>query len=218
MSYETLIKEVFELHNKIRTNPKSFIPFLNSQLKNYEGLIYSRTDPDGVIEMETTEGKAAVLQAIEYLKKAKPREPLVHNSRLQQAAQRHAEDLGINGLCESVGSDGRFPDERIKEQVSFSDKIGESLDFNSYTAEDILFSCIVDDGITDRSRRRNFFSASYCAIGIGISAHNEYGNCVVFDYVGSVDLQELKNDEINEESKKRFIYLFNNGFSICFRF
>lgn len=195
MSYETLIKEVFELHNEIRTNPKSFIPFLNSQLKSFEGLIYRRIDPEGEIEIETTEGKAAILEAIEYLKKAKPKEPLVHNKRLRRAAQSHAEDLGKNGLCESVGSDGRFPDERIKEHLSFSEKIGESLDFNSYTAQDILFSCMVDDGIPDRSRRRNIFSASFCAVGIGISEHSEYGNCVVLDYVGGLDLQELENDE-----------------------
>ena len=202
MSYETLIKELFELHNEIRTSPKSFIPFLTLQLKNLKGLIYRRTDPDGEIEIETSEGKAAVLEAIDYLKKAKPREPLVHNRRLRLAAQRHADDLGKNGLCESIGSDGRFPDERIKEQLSFSDRIGESLDFNSYTAQDILFSCLVDDGISDRSRRRNIFSSSYCAIGVGISEHSEYGNCVVFDYVGGVDLKELENDDDVENNSK----------------
>jgi uncharacterized protein YkwD len=198
MSYETLIKEVFELHNKIRTDPKSFIPFLNSQLKNFDELVYRRSDPDSEIEIETSEGKFAVLEAIEFLKKAKPKEPLILNRRLCLAAQRHSEDLGRNGLCESVGSDGRFPDERIKEHLSFSEKIGESLDFNSYTTDDILFSCIVDDGISDRSRRKNIFSSSYCAIGIGISEHSEYGNCVVLDYVGVSDLKELENDEINK--------------------
>lgn len=200
MSYETLIKEVFELHNKIRTDPKSFIPFLTSQLKKFDDLIYTRTDPEGEVDIETSEGKSVVSEAIEFLKKAKPREPLILNKRLCLAAQRHADDIGKNGLCESVGSDGRFPDERIKEHLSFSDKIGESLDFNCYTAEDILFSCIVDDGILDRSRRKNMFSLSYCAIGIGISEHSEYGNCVVFDYVGGADLKELENDEINESN------------------
>jgi len=190
-----LIKEVFYLHNEIRTNPKSFIPFLESQLKKYSGLIYRRKDPDGEIEIETSEGKAAVFDAINFLKKLKPVPALILNKRLCYVAQNHSADLGKNGLCESVGSDGSFPDDRIKKHLAYTDKIGESLDFNSYTAHDIIYSCLVDDGISDRSRRKNMFSCTYKAIGIGISDHCDYGNCIVFDYVGGADLRELERDD-----------------------
>jgi len=198
MSYNKLIKEVFELHNNIRTNPKSFISYLESQLKNYDGEIYRRMDPDEMIEIETSEGKTAVLEAIEYLKKISPLPELILSKHLSLACQEHANDLGNNGLCDSVGSDGRNPDDRIKQMFKTIENIGENLDFNSFTAEDIIYSCLVDDGIFDRSRRKNMFNKSYSAIGIGISEHKDFGNVIVLDYIGGIDVNKLERLVFNE--------------------
>lgn len=218
MSKNKLIKQVFELHNKIRTNPKSFIPYLESQLKNYDGAIYRRMDPDEEIEIETSEGKTAVLEAIEYLKKVSPLPEFILSKHLSMACQDHANDLGKNGLCDSVGSDGRNPDERIKRLFKTIDNIGENLDFNSHTAEDIIYSCLVDDGICDRSRRKNMFNKNYNAIGIGISEHKDFGNVIVLDYIGGIDLNKIESLVFEEGEYLLYfmiINLFLNFYPIC---
>ncbi len=211
-----LIKDVFYLHNEIRSDPKSFIPLLESHLVNYNDLIYKRPDPDGYTEIETYEGKSAVIEAIQFLKTQKPLKTLILNKNLCTVAHNHSADLGKNGLYESKGSDGRFPDERIKDYLGYTDNIGESIDFNSHTAQDIIYSCLVDDGISDRSRRNNMFSSNYSYIGIGINNHCDFGNCIVMDYVGGDVLQDYEivdteGDGIfnNLNLKTKLIFGFN---------
>ena len=138
--------------------------------------------------------------AIDYLKKAKPVKPLKLNKILSNVALNHAEDLNKNNLYESVGSDGSLPDKRIQRRIVYKGKIGESLDFNFLSAEDIVYSCLVDDGLNDRSRRINFFSQFYNYIGIGISEHPDYFNCCVIDYI-----EEIKEYVSNEDEGKKIL-------------
>ena len=49
--------DVLEVSNKLRQNPKSFIPILEKMIPKFEGLIY---DNNMIIKIKTSEGAKAV--------------------------------------------------------------------------------------------------------------------------------------------------------------
>ena len=59
-------KEVFEVQNKVRTNPKTFIRHLEQSLGRFQGnILYSA---DNLTFMETKDGRLAYVEAIEFLR------------------------------------------------------------------------------------------------------------------------------------------------------
>ena len=69
-----LDRSVFSVTNRLRSDPSSFIPLLQERLNYYEG---GQTDKKilrlpGKTPIRTNEGPAAVLEAIEFLKKQQP--------------------------------------------------------------------------------------------------------------------------------------------------
>ena len=180
------IEELFTLHNKIRGDPKSFIPILEKELGSFNNNIWEKQNGKDIIEIETYEGKKAVQEAIDYLKKIEPVNDLELKEEINQIAFDHAKDLAKNRLFDSIGSDGSYPDQRIKRRIEYKNSMGESIDFNFLTAEDIVFSLIVDDGVEGRTRRINFFNRKFNFIGIAVSDHPEFEKCCVFDYIGEI--------------------------------
>ena len=96
----------------MRTDPKSFIPFLIDRLNRFDeqGMRYLRDDG---VWMRTREGKAAVQEAIDFLEAVKPVEPLEWSRGLIFAAQDHCEDAGPKGIFGHTGSDGSSPFDRM---------------------------------------------------------------------------------------------------------
>lgn len=66
MNWKSFAKRIFDLQNKIRQNPKSFIPYLERSLKRFNGKIY--TTEDGCSAIRTEEGQVAFIEAIEFLR------------------------------------------------------------------------------------------------------------------------------------------------------
>lgn len=180
------IVELLTLHNKIREDPKSFIPVLEKELNSFKGNIWDKQIGNEIISIETYEGKKAIQSAIDFLKKTQPVGKLELKDQISQIANDHALDLGKNGLFNSIGSDGSYPDQRINRQIEYKNSMGESIDFNFITPEDIIFSIIVDDGVEGRSRRINFFNQKFNYIGIAISDHPEFEKSCVIDYIGEI--------------------------------
>ena len=59
-------RKVFTLHNKVRMNPKVFIPVLEKAMTRFKGNILYRADQSA--GFETKEGQIAYVEAIEFLK------------------------------------------------------------------------------------------------------------------------------------------------------
>lgn len=60
-----LAREVFELQNKVRQNPKFLIPHLDKALMRFRGKVLM--SEDGKSGHETQEGNFAYVEAIEFL-------------------------------------------------------------------------------------------------------------------------------------------------------
>jgi hypothetical protein len=59
-------KEIHDLLNQVRANPKMLLPHLETMLSNFNGEILKRP---GKVDLLTKEGTAVVHETIEYLKK-----------------------------------------------------------------------------------------------------------------------------------------------------
>ena len=58
-------REIFELHNQLRQDPKVLIEPLNEMLGQFDGMLLKRP---GKVTLRTKEGADAVNEAIEFLK------------------------------------------------------------------------------------------------------------------------------------------------------
>ena len=58
-------REIFNLINKVRADPKDFIPFCEDLITRYEGLLIKQ---QGRVTIRTKEGPQAVHEAIDYLR------------------------------------------------------------------------------------------------------------------------------------------------------
>ena len=181
---QKLIEEIKEELNKVRKNPLCYVPILEEYLKYFEGNILHK--PWESVPIETSEGPNAVKEAILMLKAQTPLLDLKFDYELSKAAQDHANDLGSSGSCSHIGSDNSYADDRITKYLTYESSISENLDFGNTTAQDLIFSLIVDDGVDRENQRSSIFANNLNFVGIGVSDHLYFGTCVVLKFVGKI--------------------------------
>lgn len=190
-----LSKDVFNLQNSIRKDPKSFISKLEQNLRCFKGNVLHLP---GYIPLSTEEGAGAYYEAIAFLQKVQPIEALEWDDNIAKACLDHALDIGHSGSFSHTGSDSSSMISRLERYGKPKGYVGESMDFASFSKEDIMVSLIVDDGNTSRSRRKNLFNTQAKKGAIAISKHVEMHLCVVLNYVSDF----LKNDEHHQRRQK----------------
>ena len=189
-----IVNQVVEEHNLIRTNPQSYIPFLEKEMSYFKGTTLHKP---GEIPLMTNEGKGAYEDCINFLKMQKPLNPLEHSDKLSKAAQEHANDIGPKGACSHSGSDGSSSSDRIERYVQWQGSCAENISFGHKTGRDIVMQLILDDGQYNRGHRKNIFSNDSKFIGVGFQNHRTYKTCCVIDYVGGIAGQQSSNKPAN---------------------
>ncbi len=193
INYEELIKEIYQQHNELRTNPLSYVQKLeNSQRYYKDNNIYSPPDEDPI---KTTEGSEAVQEAINFLKNQKNLPKLILSDKISKACQDHIKDIGPKGMTGHEGSDGKNISERIEKYGEWDGEIAENLDFGFKKAENIIMNLLIDDGVKERYQRSNMFYPGFRYIGIGVGPHKDYGTCVCIGYARNI--RELGSDLTN---------------------
>lgn len=197
---ERLKNEIITEQNRLRTNPKSYIPKLEKCIKCFKGNVYEKPGTD--IGIETTEGPMAYQEAINFLKTQKPIRSLTYDEEISKASQSHAKDIGETGGTDYIGSDGLSNSDRVGKFVNWDANICESIDFGGVTGEEVMISFLVDDGVSDRSHRGSIFNTKLNYFGVGVAKHKEYEICSVIDYVGEIVsyVDESKNGYVRKPS------------------
>ena len=197
-------------HNRLRQNPKKYIPILEQQIHYFNKNLF--TKPGTNTAIITQEGPSALENAIEFLRKQKPIFPLIHDIPLSNASQSHADDISLNGIDSPIGSDGKSNEDRVNDYVKWDKAIAENIDFGNRTAEEVMLSLLIDDGDEERVHRNVMFNKQLKYFGVGVSEHKEYGICVVIDYIGEID--GYVDKKLDNEFQKRKIeeeQLLNNN-------
>jgi uncharacterized protein YkwD len=192
--------------NRLRQNPQSYVPILEEHLASMdaEGNIANGCGPRCTLVSQ--EGRPAVEEAIAFLRNQPAVEPLTASAEISQVAKAHAQDQS-DGTIGHTGSDGRTPAERLSSIENLG--TGENIAYGPTTAESVIMSLIIDDGVPDRGHRKTIFSTDWTNSGVGCGPHAEIGSVCVINYVkapkasaggsqfqvthnGTVDLLSLK--------------------------
>lgn len=204
---EGVVKEVFEAHNRARSNPKEFAKVLEDIMQYFEKDGKLLKYP-GLTPVMHHEGLSAYKEAVEFLKKQKPVEPeFFFNELLQQSASDHADDLGPKGLTGHTGSDKSTYGQRIERYCKWGGAIYESIDYSKHemNGDHIVAKLIVDDGVKSRNHRNVIFQPAYKHIGIASCDHIKLGRITVIDYGAQIISHkaylQMSNAPKVEESK-----------------
>ena len=178
VNFNKLKQEILDEHNKLRANPQSFIPILENHLKYFKGDVFTKP---GEIGIQTNEGKPAVTEAINFLKKAKVLGKIEMNDNLSKATTDHVNDIGPKGETGHEGTDGSSPSDRVERYCVWEGGVCENIDFGSKTGLDVILSLLIDDGVSSRGHRKNLFNEKIKYAGVACGTHTEYevvSNCV----------------------------------------
>lgn len=206
-NFDELTKQIIDEHNKVRTDPQSYIEKLENNMKYFRGDVFAKPGEDSI---QTNEGKAAYEEAIEFLKRQKAIPTLTHDPRLSQACADHIADIGPKGLATHESTDGKNVSDRIEKYCEWDGACCENIDFGTKNAEDIIINMIVDDGIQDRAHRRNVFNPELKYFGAMIGPHKEFETITVVDYVAGVrnhgeespDVRNFISDYVKKSTEK----------------
>lgn len=179
-SYEVYEAEFFEALNNFRRNPQSIIPNLQALLPMFRNNILYREDD---LPIQTTEGEAAVLEAIDVLSNALPLPEFVLDANISNAARCHCVDIGKKGYVSHEGTDGSTVSDRIERFCEWEGSCGENIDLGSKRGLNCLLSFIIDDGVKSRSHRKNLMNEKSRIIGIAMGPHREYEVVLVVNLV-----------------------------------
>lgn len=174
--------EILEEMNLARMEPQRYAGFIEEFKMYYNGR--QLLLPGRQKALLTVEGVAAVDEAINFLRAAKPLPPLAVNRGMCLAARDHASDLALKGLTGHKGSDGSSPNARLERYGAWEGNVGENIVYDVNTARQIVIGLIIDDGTSNRGHRRNIFDPNHRVAGVSITDSASNGARCVLNYAG----------------------------------
>lgn len=174
--------------NLLRSDPPKYAIFLEQSKKLYKGKDYK--PPGQTMALTTIEGIAAVDEAINALRAAKPIPTYTMSPGMCLAAKDHAKDLGLTGNTGHKGTDGSTVETRVTRYGTFSNGIGENIYYESSGAREAVMGWLVDDGFPSRGHRRNLLSTNYRYLGVAVGDKSDAGSMCVLTFAG--DYVEMK--------------------------
>lgn len=169
---DALERDIVEELNRARTDPRKYAASLERDLRFYRGNLFRRPNDDSALQ--TREGTAAVLEAIEVLRNTRPVSALRSSSGLTMGARDHVRDQAPRGLMNHKGTDGTMAWDRVSRYGRWETKVSENMTFGPTSGRDVIAALIIDDGIRDRGHRKNIFDPDVKIVGVSCGPHKTY--------------------------------------------
>lgn len=178
-SRSPLERAVLDEINFARANPQAYAERLRTYRGYFQGKIVRYPgNPNGLI---TTEGVAAVDEAIAYLRRQQPLPPIAHSDLLALAAADHVREQGPRGATGHESADGSRPGARVTRRGG-GIHVAENITYGPPSGTEVVRQLIVDDGVKSRGHRHIVFSAEYRFAGAACGPHKVYRVMCVIDF------------------------------------
>ena len=198
VDYKKIAEALYEEINKVRTDPKSFIPYAKNAKKYFTGLEYKNPSLGGTIT--TAEGVAAVDELIQFLERQPKIHKLEKNLNIEKACKKLSDYLGSKGLTGNQKGEYSLQS-RLEKYLGYAGLKQQSTAYGGSDAMEILFDLLNCDGLKNRNHRNNIFSVNCGMFGVSIAKHIEYESVTVIDFFGDDD----HGDGIQYEGRKTLI-------------
>lgn len=175
-----LSQAIFEELNLARTQPALYADFVEEQLATFDE--DGSTFKQGNQSTMSTEGKAAWLEAIAFLRKQAPVGALRRVRCLDCSAAFMAQDSSTNARIAHIDSTERSSADR-SEVACLSRAGGENIAYGMLSARSAIVQLIVDDAVPDRGHRTNIYQ-NFTQVGVASGPYElEYGTITVHDFL-----------------------------------
>jgi hypothetical protein len=166
MSFEEdLVKEI----NVLRTNPKGYIQKMKKYISYFDGNLLKL--PGSEASIETQEGVAAYNDAINFLSKQKPVEPLQPSKGLARIAKDFVSEIQKINPDEIGNID---LDKIIEKYGKFTGDLARAMDLGGETPEQVLVNLMASDGDPSREQRDSLLNNNLKKVGIGFGKHEDF--------------------------------------------
>ena len=173
---------IYEL-NKVRSNPKRFASEYMVELQTaFSGnlYIYPGQDP-----LQSQEGIAPLLECIKVLQNTEPTPLLKPQTGLSRASAELLSDQQKYGGIGHIARNGSTPQKRIEKYGEWDICSAEDITYGSFEARQIVIALLIDDGVPERSHRKNILNPCLRFAGVAYGKHPAYQSMCVIDYAGS---------------------------------
>ena len=212
-NYEEKSRNIFNLINKYRANPRELARHLEKLKKYLDKNTNILSEPEK-IQIQMVEGENVFNEAINFLKNLRPLQPLQWDDCLAQSAQEHVDDIGPKGLLLYQSSDGTEPEDRITKYGTYIESLGENIDFGPNDEIGVIVSLTLDDGEEERPHRDNLFKNDYKKIGIACGPHQtEFQMCVMdlaYEFIPKGQNNNMNNNVNNNMNNNMNMNMNNN--------
>ena len=176
--------ELLDEINLARTRPQEYTAFLEQLRPGFTGKTFRL---GGGLEVATAEGTAALDEAINFLKAARPLPPLGASRGMTLGANAHVRDQGAKGLFGHKGTDGSLCDQRLGRFGRLTGVVGENLSYGKYTSRQRVLTWLIDDGFASRGHRLSIFNAGYKLAGLSCGDHAQRTIMCVVTFASGFD-------------------------------
>ncbi len=180
---EGLSRQVLAEINLARSQPRSYAGFIRQFRGQFRGKTYALPG-SSTTRVQTSEGLAAVDEAIRYLARQKPLPQLSWSDGLAGAAAELAEEQGRSGGTGHTGRQSHGVQERIERHGKWEREIAENIGYGPKEARSMVMQLIIDDGVRDRGHRKNTFTPAFRTAGVACGSHPGFGSMCVIDFAG----------------------------------
>lgn len=125
---------------------------------------------------DLAQARADMLARANVERAAAGRPPLALDSRLNEAAQQHAEDMLLHSYYNHTSPQGSHPADRVRETGYVAQIVGENIARGPFTVNEVM-----DNWLQSQDHRRNLLNPAYRDFGVGIAVgRNAVGYTVIW--------------------------------------
>lgn len=177
-----LEKNVILELNKVRSNPQLYAEeYLEDLQTAFNGKLFTYPGQDPVV---TREGIAPLIECIKALKESDPAPILMPAEGLANAAAELVTDQQKHGGIGHITQKGLTPQKRIEKYGEWNICTAEDITYGSSDARQIVIFLLIDDGVAERSHRKNILNTCFHFAGPNYGKHPNYLSMCAIDYAG----------------------------------